>query len=591
MQLIDWLIIALYFILSFGIAVVYSKRAGKNMQEFFLSGRNLPWWLAGTAMVATTFAADTPLAVTELVARNGIAGNWLWWNFLFGSVLTVFFFARLWRRAGVLTDVEFIELRYSGKAGSFLRGMRAIYLGLFINTVIMGWVNVAMASILIGMFNVSDSQVRYYIFGAMLFVAIYSALSGLWGVVVTDAVQFVIAMAGTLILAITVLRLPQVGGIAGLQEKLPEWMFQFHPVVGADVQTTAYGGVLALTVSAFIAYIFVQWWAAWYPGAEPGGGGFVAQRMMSSKDEKNSLLATLWFTIAHYCLRPWPWILVGLATLVLYPDLSPEEKRLGYIYAMRDFLPPGLKGLLVAAFFAAYMSTIATHFNWGTSYIVNDFYKRFVRKEASQKHYVFVSRVATLLLMIASVLVTLVIQTISGAWQFIIEAGAGLGLVLILRFYWWRINAWSEISAMITPFFAYAYIRFFTDIAFPESLFYIVGATTVVWLVFTFLTRPTDQNHLIRFYRRVHPGGIGWRKVQVLVPDVKPDANYGWLFLDWFAGIVLVYTALFGVGRILFGDYLMGVVLLLVGLVAGGVIYWDLSRRGWEEVTGGEEEV
>jgi solute:Na+ symporter, SSS family len=590
MQFIDWLIIAAYFILSFGIAVVYSRRAGKNIQEFFLSGRNLPWWLAGTAMVATTFAADTPLAVTELVARNGIAGNWLWWNFLFGSVLTVFFFARLWRRARVLTDVEFIELRYSGKAGSFLRGMRALYLGLFINTIIMGWVNVAMASILIGMFNVSDSQVRYYIFGAMLFVAIYSALSGLWGVVVTDAVQFVIAMAGTLILAITVLRLPQVGGIAGLQEKLPEWMFQFHPVVGVDVQTTAYGGVLALTVSAFIAYIFIQWWAAWYPGAEPGGGGFVAQRMMSSKDEKNSLLATLWFTIAHYCLRPWPWILVGLATLVLYPDLAPEEKRLGYIYAMRDFLPPGLKGLLVAAFFAAYMSTIATHFNWGTSYIINDFYKRFIQKEASQRHYVFVSRVATLLLMVASVLVTLVIQTISGAWQFIIEAGAGLGLVLILRFYWWRINAWSEISAMITPFFAYAYIRYYTTITFPESLFYIVGVTTVVWLIFTFATKPTDQNHLIRFYRRVHPGGIGWRKVQALVPDVQPDTNYGWLFIDWLAGVVLVYTALFGVGRILFGNYLMGLLLLVVGLAAGGVIYWDLSRRGWAEVTGGDEE-
>jgi solute:Na+ symporter, SSS family len=585
MQFIDWLIIITYFVLSFAIALYYARRAGKNIQEFFLTGRNLPWWLAGTAMVATTFAADTPLAVTELVARNGIAGNWLWWNFLFGSVLTVFFFARLWRRAQVLTDVEFIELRYSGRIGSFLRGLRAVYLGLFINTVILGWVNVAMASILIGMFDISENQVRYYIFGAMLFVAIYSALSGLWGVVVTDAFQFVIAMAGTIILAIIVLQLPQVGGIAGLRAQLPDWMFQFHPAVGVDAQTTALGGVLALSVSAFVAYIFVQWWAAWYPGAEPGGGGFVAQRMMSAKDEKNSLLATLWFTIAHYCLRPWPWILVALATLILYPDLPPEQKRLGYIYAMRDFLPPGIKGLLVAAFFAAYMSTIATHFNWGTSYIINDFYKRFVRKEATERHYVFVSRLATLLLMVASVLVTLVIQTISGAWQFIIEAGAGLGLVLILRFYWWRINAWSEISAMITPFFAYAYIRLFTNIAFPQSLFFIVGVTTVVWLAFTFMTRPVEWDHLVAFYRRVRPGGIGWRKVSREVPDVTPDSGYGWLFIDWACGVILVYSALFGMGHILFGDYLPGFGLLALGLLAAGIIYWDLSKRGWEEVT------
>jgi solute:Na+ symporter, SSS family len=586
MQLIDWLIISAYFVFSFGIALYYAKRAGKNIQEFFLTGRNLPWWLAGTAMVATTFAADTPLAVTELVAQNGIAGNWLWWNFLFGSVLTVFFFARLWRRAQVLTDVEFIELRYSGRVGSFLRGLRAVYLGLFINTVILGWVNVAMASILIGMFDISETQVRYYIFGAMLFVAIYSALSGLWGVVVTDAFQFVIAMAGTITLAVIVLRLPQVGGIAGLQAQLPEWMFQFHPVVGGvDTQTTALGGVLALSVSAFVAYIFVQWWAAWYPGAEPGGGGFVAQRMMSAKDEKHSLLATLWFTIAHYCLRPWPWILVALATLILYPDLPADQKRLGYIYAMRDFLPPGVKGLLVAAFFAAYMSTIATHFNWGTSYIINDFYKRFVRKDATERHYVFVSRLATLLLMVASVMVTLVIQTISGAWQFIIEAGAGLGLVLILRFYWWRINAWSEISAMITPFFAYAYVRLFTNIAFPQSLFFIVGVTTVVWLAFTFLTRPVEWNHLVAFYRRVRPGGIGWRKLRREVPDVTPDSGYGWLFIDWVCGVLLVYSALFGTGRMLFGDYLAGVGLLALGLVAALIIYWDLSTRGWEEVT------
>ena len=586
MSVLDWAIVVLYFILSFGIAAYYSKRAGRDTHEFFLAGRSLPWWLAGTSMVATTFAADTPLAVTELVASRGIAGNWLWWNFLFGSMFTVFFFARLWRRAGVLTDVEFIELRYSGKPASFLRGFRALYLGLFINTVIIGWVNVAMATILIGMFDIPEGQVRYYVFAAMVFAAIYAALSGLWGVAVTDLIQFVIAMTGSLVLAVVVIRLPQVGGIQGLKDQLPDWVFQFTPVIDSGIESVAYSGVLALSVSAFTAYIFVQWWAAWYPGAEPGGGGYVAQRMMSAKDERHSFAATLWFTIAHYCVRPWPWILVALATLILYPDLDVADKKLGYVYAMRDFLPVGLKGLLVASFFAAYMSTISTQLNWGTSYIVNDFYRRFIKKEASEAHYVLVSRAATLMVMVASILVTLVLQTISGAWQFIIEAGAGLGLVLILRFYWWRINAWSEISATVTPFLVYAYLKLQTTVAFPETLLYIVGVTTAVWIVVTFLTKPVAEERLIQFYRRVYPGGVGWRKVAKAVPDVRGDSNFAWLFLDWVCGVLMVYAVLFGVGKIIFGERLLGVSLLLVSVLAGGIIYWDLSRRGWKELTG-----
>jgi len=585
MSPLDWAIVVLYFILSFGLAAYYSKRAGRDTHEFFLAGRSLPWWLAGTSMVATTFAADTPLAVTELVASGGIAGNWLWWNFLFGSMFTVFFFARLWRRAGVLTDVEFIELRYSGKSASFLRGFRALYLGLFINTVIMGWVNVAMASILIGMFDISEGQVRYYVFAAMVFAAIYAALSGLWGVAVTDLIQFVIAMTGSLVLAVVVIRLPQVGGIQGLKDQLPDWVFRFTPVIDSGIESVAYGGVLALSVSAFTAYIFVQWWAAWYPGAEPGGGGYVAQRMMSAKDERHSLVATLWFTIAHYCVRPWPWILVGVASLILYPDLDVADKKLGYVYAMRDFLPVGLKGLLVASFFAAYMSTISTQLNWGTSYIVNDVYRRFIKKEASEAHYVLVSRAATLMVMVASILVTLVIQTISGTWQFIIEAGAGLGLVLILRFYWWRINAWSEISATVTPFLVYSYIKVQTTVAFPETLLYIVGVTTAVWIVVTFLTKPVAEERLIQFYRRVRPGGVGWRKVAKAVPDVRGDSNFAWLFLDWVCGVLLAYAVLFGVGKIIFGERLLGVALLIVSVVAGGIIYWDLSRRGWQQIT------
>lgn len=584
MHWLDWLIVALYFILSFSIAAFYSKRAGRDLQEFFLSGRNLPWWLAGTSMVATTFAADTPLAVTELVAQNGIAGNWIWWNFLFGSVLTVFFFARLWRRAGVLTDVEFIELRYSGASGSFLRGFRALYLGLFINAVIMGWVNLAMASILIGMFGVSADQVHLYVFCAMLFVAVYCALSGLWGVAVTDLIQFLIAMSGTLILAVMVLRLPQIGGVAGLQQKLPEWMFQFTPVIGSGPDAV-FGSILALSGSSFIAYILVQWWAAWYPGAEPGGGGYIAQRMMSAKDETHSLFATLWFTIAHYCIRPWPWILVALATLVLYPDLAPEEKKLAYIYAMRDFLPTGLRGLLVAAFFAAYMSTIATQLNWGTSYVVHDFYRRFIRKHSSEKHYVRVSRLVTLLLMGASIAVTLLIETISGAWQFIIEAGAGLGLVLILRFYWWRVNAWSEISASAAPFLIYGYLKLYTKIEFPDTLFVIVGLTTLIWMTCTFLTPPVERSHLIRFFRRVHPGGAGWRKIASEVPDVKGDSDFPRLFFNWICGVIMVYAVLFGSGKLIFGEVVTGLFLLAAAMVSGAVIYWNLSRGNEREST------
>lgn len=577
MMPIDWFIIFLYFAISIGIGLYFAKRAGKNTKEFFLSGRKLPWWLAGTSMVATTFAADTPLAVTELVAKNGIAGNWLWWNFVFGGMLTVFFFARLWHRAGVMTDVEFSELRYSGRPAAILRGFRALYLGLLMNSIIMGWVNVAMGSILQGMFGIPHSQVIVYVAACMAIVALYSAVSGLWGVAVTDVFQFVVAMAGTIVLAFVVLSIPEVGGIAGLKAKLPEWRFDFFPAVGAPGGGDFARG-LALPLAAFLAYVGVQWWASWYPGAEPGGGGYVAQRMMSAKDEKHSLLATLWFTIAHYCVRPWPWILVGLASLVLYPNIS--DARMGYVYAMRDFLPTGLLGLLVAAFFAAYMSTIATHLNWGTSYIVNDFYRRFVRRNAGERHYVFISRMATFLLMIVSILLTLVIDSISGAWMFIIEAGAGLGLVLILRWYWWRVSAWSEIAAMIAPFFGYGYVKFFTNIQFPESLFVIVSVTTLCWVVVTALTPPTDTETLKKFFARVHPGGF-WKPIAAQTPRVKGDSGLKSLFVDWIAGVILVYTILFGVGKLLLGEFRSAGVFLVIAGVAGFLLYSHLFKAGW----------
>src|SRR5918993_1860601 len=413
---LDWTFIALYFVASAIIGVWYARRGGRSVTDFFLSGRSLPWWLAGTSMVATTFAADTPLAVAGLVARNGIAGNWIWWSAAFGSMLTVFFFARLWRRAGILTDVEFAELRYSGRPAAILRGFRALYLGLPINCVIMGWVNLAMAKILsitLGWDQLTAVMISLGITG------IYSALSGLWGVVVTDFVQFVFAMTGTIALAWFALTLPQIGGLSGLIEKVPAGTLHFVPTFGDDGASAI--TLIALPLASFLTYVCVQWWASWYPGQEPGGGGYVAQRMMSAKDERHSLLATLWFTIGHYCVRPWPWIIVGLVSMVLYPTITDKES--GYVLVMRDHLPSGWRGLLLGAFFAAYMSTISTQLNWGTSYIVNDFYRRFVKQHETERHYVWVSRVTTILLMIASAVVTFYLESIRQAWEFILESG------------------------------------------------------------------------------------------------------------------------------------------------------------------------
>ncbi|HMS65652.1 MAG TPA: Na+:solute symporter [Ignavibacteria bacterium] len=584
MQFIDWLIIVLYFAVSLTIGLIYSKRAGGSTENFFLSGRKLSWWLAGISMVATTFAADTPLAVTELVGQNGIAGNWLWWNMLIGGMLTTFFFARLWRRANILTDIEFIELRYSGKPAAALRGFKAIYMGIFMNTIIMGWVNLAMIKILLGMFPeyVNPDNALYYVGACMLITAFYSAISGLWGVAVTDAFQFILAMIGCIVLAVVVVNQPQIGGLSGLQEKLPDWAMRFTPDISSEVTPSSVGGILAMTVSTFLAFIGIQWWASWYPGADPGGGGYIAQRMMGAKDEKNSLYATLFFQIAHYCIRPWPWIIVGLCALVLYPDLSHADKGLGFVKAMNDFLPAGLKGLLLAAFLGAYMSTIATHLNWGTSYFINDFYRRFLNKDKSEKHYVTVSKLMTIVFMFLSVIVTTQMTTISGVWSFVIECGAGLGLVLILRWFWWRVNAISEIVATITPFIVYAVINLGEfDVKFPNTLYIIVPITTLTWLIATFLTKPTEESKLESFYRQVHPGGIGWKKMAAKLTDVVSDTGYYLLFIDWIAGIVLVYSFLFGFGKIIFGNYTSGLLFLLIGIAAGLLIRRNFNKTGW----------
>jgi SSS family solute:Na+ symporter len=430
------------------------------------------------------------------------------------------------------------------------------------------------------MFGIDESIVMFYVFGCMMLVAIYSALSGLWGVVVTDAFQFFIAMIGCIILAIIVVNSPAVGGVAGLKQSLPDYVFNFFPVV-SDIPSAA--GTLAMSFFSFLAYIGIIWWASWYPGAEPGGGGYVAQRMMSAKDEKHSLFATLFFQITHYAIRPWPWIIVGLCSIVLYPQLGASEKGLGFIYAMRDFLPAGLKGLLVAAFFAAYMSTIATQLNWGTSYIINDFYRRFVKRNEKESHYVLSSRVATLILMFISIVVTLFINRISGAWEFIIECGAGVGLVLILRWFWWRINAWSEISAMIAPFIILPIIKY-AEVPFPYSLFIIVPVTTAIWLIVTFLTKPTSEEVLISFYKKIHPGGIMWKKVSSKLPEIESDSGFFKLFLNWFFGVILIYSFLFGIGKLIFGEYESFFIFLIVSFISVFIIYRNLSQIGWKTV-------
>ncbi len=595
LSFVDWAIIVAYLVVSLAVGLYMSRRAGQDTDEFFLSGRKLPWYIAGTSMVATTFAADTPLAVTELVAQSGIAGNWLWWNMLFGGMLTVFFFARLWRRAGILTDTEFVKIRYSGPEARFLRGFRAVYIGIVMNTVVIAWVNLAMVKVLEVMFPslAFFGHTEFHFMGLtfsshlvmvallIVFVTVYSSLSGLWGVSITDTFQFVMAMGGSIVLAVFAVR--QVGGIDQVKEQLESvpWVFEFFPAVGEGVDSTG-SGMLKMSIVAFVAYLGVQWWASWYPGAEPGGGGYIAQRMMSAKDEKHSLLATLWFQVAHYAVRPWPWIIVALCALILYP--SEADKGATYVMMIRDLMPSGLLGLLLAAFFAAYMSTISSQTVWGASYVINDLFRPFVKKNASERYYVQVSRVTTFVIMILSLVVTTQFNLISDAWKFVLACSGGIGLVLLLRWFWWRINAWSELSAMVAPYFIYPFLKIKYNLDFETSLLIIVVWSTLIWLIVTFLTRPVDRETLHAFYARVHPGGAGWKSVASELPGVKGDTGYVRLFVNWILGCALVLLALIGTGKIIFGEYLAGAVYFAFALVAAFVIYRNLSKAGWDKV-------
>ena len=595
LSILDWSVIAAYFLFNFGIAIYYARRARGSTTEFFLSGRDVPWWLAGTSMVATTFAADTPLAVTGLVARNGIAGNWLWWNFVMSGMLTVFLYARLWRRAGVMTDIEFAELRYSGKPAAFLRGFRALYLGLPINCIILGWVNLAMVKIIEITLKQDKRHAMYVVIGMLLFTAFYTAISGLWGVLVTDLFQFVLKMAMVIVLA--VLAVNAVGGIDSLKTKI-------NALDAASAETgsrlaffPSYDSAWMPAITLFV-FLAVNWWASWYPGAEPGGGGYVAQRIFSAKNEKHGLLATLWFNIAHYALRPWPWILTALASVILYPQLADKES--GYIQTLVDpnVFPTYLRGFMLAAFAAAYMSTIGTQLNWGASYVINDFYRRFVERTGSERHYVIASQVVTLILMVASLIVTFYLESISGAWKLLLVTGAGTGTVLLLRWFWWRINAWSEVSAMITA----AIVSLFLQLVWkwdsdkPREFAYLmlvtVAITSVVWIAVTLLTRPEPIETLTVFYRRVRPEGPGWNRVAAIAgfAGAHAEGRLATQFFNWFLGCALIYGSLFGIGKLIFKEWLTALVYLAVAVSAGLLISWNLSRVGWETGTDSELE-
>ncbi len=591
LNLADWSVVAAYFLVNLLIGLYYRKKASASTGDFFVSGRQATWWLAGTSMVATTFAADTPLAVTGLVATQGIAGNWLWWSFLFSGMMTVFFFARLWRRAEVITDVELVELRYAGKPAAFLRGFRALYFGILINCIIVGWVNLAMEKILGTALGVSRVVAIGIIFAIIAITSFYTFISGLWGVLWTDIIQFVLKMSMVTVLAYYAVR--AVGGMGALKAKLA----LVDAARGASAGGS--GSILSfvpdlhspwMPLLTFCVYLGVSWWANWYPGAEPGGGGYVAQRIFCAKDEKHSLAATLWFNIAHYALRPWPWILTALASVVLYPNLGDPE--VGYIKVWVDYLPGAFRGLMLAAFAAAYMSTIATQLNWGASYIVNDFYRRFVVRSRDERHYVTVSKIATALLAVLGAGVSLLMQSVAGAWQFLIGIGAGTGAVYLLRWYWWRINAWSEVSAMTAAGITTAVLTRLAPFAgpppivFAKSMLATVGVTSLTWLVVTFLTPPEPAAKLLEFYRRARPSPAGWKSIAAQAPEI-PATHDGWYnLMDWALGCLMVYMALFGIGKVLLGATAYGFTLLAISAASGYAIYRDLTRRGWETLSG-----
>ncbi|HET8810712.1 MAG TPA: sodium:solute symporter family protein [Flavobacteriaceae bacterium] len=565
----DWLIIIAFFLVSLAIGLLVSRQSGKNSENFFLSGRNMPWWLLGTSMVATTFAVDTPGLVAGIVRKDGVFGNWIWWSFLLTGMVTVFFYAKLWRKSNITTDLEFYELRYSGKSAAILRGFRAVYLGVFFNIVIMA--TVCLAAIKIGQvlfgFDAAETLVI-----ASLITVFYSILGGLKGVLITDFVQFFIAMAGSIWATIYILDMPEIGGLQNLLT---------HPAV---IEKTAMFPDFTnpeIFVPLLIIPLAVQWWSVWYPGAEPGGGGYIAQRMLSAKNEKHATLATLYFNVAHYAIRPWPWIIIGMASLIVFPDLAslgtafPDLNKsfvrpdLSYA-AMLTFLPAGLLGLVLTSLIAAFMSTISTHLNWGSSYVVNDFYARFVKPDASEKNKVLVGRISTVLMMVCAGFLSLILEEARDAFNLLLQIGAGTGLLFILRWFWRRINPYSEITAMVVSFLIA--VLFFANSKMETPLFelkthwqLVIGVllTTFAWVLATLLTKPSKKETIDAFEKRVFDKEGKFH-------------NFGYKTTAFFAGTVGVYSLLFGTGFFLYKNYILAAICSTVCLICGWVLvkYW-----------------
>lgn len=563
---LDWVIIAFFLILFAAIGIFVSKQAGKDTKSFFLSSRNMPWWLLGVSMVATTFAADTPGLVTELVRTNGVSGNWVWWAMLLTGMLTVFFYAKLWRKSGITTDLEFYELRYSGKTASFLRGFRAIYLGVIFNIITMAGVCLAGAKIANILLGISQEEMLLF---ASIIVVFYSTLGGLKGVLITDFIQFIIAMVGSIWATIYIVNIPEIGGINNLltNENVVDKLTFFPDFSNTEA-----------LITLLIIPLAVQWWSTWYPGAEPGGGGYIAQRMLAAKNEKHATWATLFFNVAHYAIRPWPWIVVGLASIVIFPNLEAisntfpnltnQMKGHDVAYAaMMTYLPVGLIGIVLTSLIAAFMSTISTQLNWGSSYIVNDFYKRFLKSDATDKEQVLVGRISTVLLMLCAALFSFYLQSAADVFNLLLQIGAGTGLLFILRWFWSRINPYSEIAAMVISFLIAVFFFIngkldapIVDIAGHWQLVFGVVVTTLGWIIVTLITQPSDIKTLASFNA-------------LIFGDESKFKGFGNKTISFFCGIFGVYALLFSIGSFIYGNTLKGFVLLVITTVLGFIIY------------------
>ncbi len=591
----DWLVIAAYLVFTLLQGLYFRRRSGRSTADYFVSGRRAAWWLIGTSMVATTFGADTPLVVTGYVYTNGIAGNWIWWSMLPAGMMTVFLFARLWVRSGLLTDVEFAEMRYRGKPAAFLRGFRALYLGLLVNCVILGWVTKAMTTIASVVLGIDDrTALALCIFFLIPFTGIYVSLGGLWGVLWTDLVQFVLKMG--VVIAVAWYGVAAAGGIHALLARLAAMRAAAAPGIANVIsfwpdfsRGLANESLWTIPVLTFCVYLGVQWWAFWYPGSEPGGGGYVAQRILSARNERDGLLSVLWFNFAHYALRSWPWILAALVVVVLYPQLSHPEA--GYVLLAVEHLPRAARGLLVAGFLAAFMSTVATHLNWGTSYVVSDFYRRFVRSDAAESHYVALSRWVTLLLVVLAAFVSWELVSIRSGWEALLEMGAGTGSVYLLRWYWWRVNAWSEVTAMATALAVSLVIRWASPFGgseptvFAKQTLVTTGVTTAAWISVTLLTRPEPRETLLRFYRRVRPDVLGWKPIARFAPDVVPVHDLARNLGRWILGCAMVFCALFGIGKFCLLSWRTGVLLLAASLACGALLGCGISPRDERRVS------